>query len=177
MKINRILDVFDTFVVASLAAMLLVAFVYQLAVHDLPCSLCVMLRTGFYAIGFGLIINLTKYRNQTNYFIVILASLAELVISLEFVVRHIVPGSGVYGDSVLGLHMYTWNFIASFLILIYATIAGLLTSSRIEVKKVHLLIKLAIFILIATLLANIISTFVECGPYACQSDPDHYWLI
>ncbi len=177
MKINRILDIFDTLVIVGLAMMLLAAFSYQFTVHDLPCSLCVMLRTGLYAIGFGLIINLTKQRNQTNYFLVIVASILELVISLEFIVRHIVPGSGVYGSSVLGLHMYTWSFITTFLIILYATIAGIFSSQPKQVQKIYPIVKLVIAVLIFTLLANIISTFIECGPYSCQSDPNSYWLI
>jgi len=177
MKFTKILTLFDSLIVLGLCIMLIVAFGYQLTVHDLPCSMCVMSRMGIYAIAFGLVINLCRERRQSNYMIVIIAAMVQIAISLEFLVRHIVPGSGTYGSAVFGLHMYTWNFITTFLIIVYSCIAGLLTPANGTKCTSNFLIKIIIGILMLTLLANTVSTFIECGPYSCPSDPTSYWLF
>lgn len=178
MKITKILDLFDLLIVTGLCIMLITAFGYQFIIHDLPCSMCVMSRMGIYAIAFGLVINLTKARQPQNYLLVILASMIQLAISIEFLVRHIVPGSSTYGSAVLGLHMYTWNFITTFLIIIYSSIAGLVIASRSKSQAIPgMFTKIIIGTLLLTLVINIISTFIECGPYSCPSDPTSYLLM
>ncbi len=177
MKNFKLLNILDSLVILGLALMLVLAFEDQLSDHDLPCALCVMLRMGLYAMSYGLILNLTHARKQTNYLLVIFASTIEIIISIEFVARHIVPGSGSYGDTVLHLHMYTWSLFVATLILIYATIAGLINGSTIQAATKNRWIKYILGFMLITLCANILNTAIECGPYSCPSDPSHYWLI
>lgn len=177
MKNFKLLNFLDSLTIFALTIMLLLAFEDQLTDHDLPCALCVMLRMGIYAMSYGLILNLTHARKQTNYLLVILAATVEIIIAAEFVVRHIVPGSGHYGDTILGLHLYTWSLIASTIILVYATIAGLICGTTVQTATKNKWIKYLIGFMLLTLCANIISTAMECGPYSCPSDPSSYWLI
>lgn len=178
MNNSKLLDIFDQLVVFSMTIMLIMAFFYQFAVHDLPCSMCMMSRMGLYAISFGFIINLTKGRSSSNYFLSLIACLVSLAISLEFLVRHIVPGSSTFGSAVFGLHMYTWNFIATFLIMLYCAIAGIILNNKnTAIRKINFITKLIIAILMLTLITNAVSTFIECGLYTCPSDPTSYWLI
>ena len=177
MKNFKLLNLLDSIAIFALTIMLVLAFEDQFTDHDLPCALCVMLRMGLYAMSYGLILNLTQARKQTHYLHVILAATIEIIIAAEFVVRHIVPGSGHYGDTIFGLHMYTWSLIASTIVLIYATIAGLINGTTIQVAAKNNWVKYIIGFMLLTLCANIISTAMECGPYSCPSDPSNYWLI
>ncbi|TXI94324.1 MAG: disulfide bond formation protein B [Neisseriales bacterium] len=178
MNYNKLLNFFDMLIIVALCTTLLIAFSYQFTVNDLPCAMCVMSRMGVYAMSFGLLANLLLSRNTKNYLLVIIAGLIQMAISLEFIVRHIVPGSGSYGSPVFGLHMYSWNFIFTVLIIIYCCIAGLISNNiSNNQNKPTLILKLIIALLFLTLFANTISTFVECGIYSCPSDPHSYWLL
>ncbi len=178
MNYNKLLNFFDMLIILALCTTLLIAFGYQFAVNDLPCAMCVMSRMGVYAMSFGLLSNLLLARNTKNYLLVIIAGLVQIAISLEFIVRHIVRGSGSYGSPIFGLHMYSWNFIFTVLIVIYCAIAGLISEKVSYNKgKPTLALKLIVALLFITLAGNTISTFVECGIYSCPSDPHSYWLL
>ena len=178
MNKNNILDTLDSIAIIGLTFILMMAFAYQFVDNELPCALCVMQRMGLYAISLGLVINLVRGRNQSNYLIMILSAVINSWISLLQVLLHVVPNSGGFGSSVFGLHMYTWNFIVSMIFIIYGCLGGLLhgneTQKREKTIATH---KIIIVVLFVTLLLNTLSVFIECGPHLCPSDPQSYWLL
>lgn len=176
-KIN-ILDTLDSIAIVGITIILITAFGYQLVDNELPCALCVMQRMGLYGISLGLVINLVIGRNQTNYIMIIISGVINSWISLLQVILHIVPNTGGFGSSVLGLHMYTWNFIFSMIFIVYGCLCGFLNGSEYQPRvKISLVPKTLIGILFLTLIANAISAFIECGPHLCSSDPQSYWLL
>lgn len=176
-RINKTLYILDSLAIVGIIAMLCVAFGYQFLTFELPCALCAMQRMGLYAIAAGLVMNIYFKRSRLHYLMTILAATINGIISLLQVILHIVPGSGSFGASIFGLHMYTWNFIVSLLFIVYASIAGMCSGENQQQHKASKLTKFLIAALLLTLIANIISAFFECGPYLCPSDPQSYWLI
>lgn len=176
---NHILNTLDLFAIILISVASYAAITLQITHHELPCSLCVMQRLGLYTISFGLILNLIKKRDIKHNLLVILTSLITAFIALLQVLRHIVPGSGSYGDALFGMHLYTWTFILCIAFVIYSTITALLSNTAetatdtIFVRKITILV---ISLLMLSLAINLISTFAECGPYLCPSDPDSYWI-
>ena len=176
---NRILNTFDLFAVMLICVASYAAITLQITHHELPCSLCVMQRLGLYSISFGLILNLIKKRDLKHNLLVILTSLITFFIAALQVLRHIIPGTGSYGDALFGMHLYTWAVVLCIAFVIYSTITGLLTNTletttnTIFMRKVTILV---IILLMISLGINLISTFAECGPYLCPSDPDSYWI-
>lgn len=180
MNNKQIFNFLDSLAILVLGLILSGAFAFQILDQELPCALCVMQRMGLYAIGYGLVLNLLKERTEVHYLLVIAASLINSTIALLQVVLHIVPGSGSFGAAIMGMHMYTWNFVISLLFIVYSLIAGLSINGFAVNKlsnKPSVGIKVIIGFFVFTLIANIISAFIECGPHLCPSDPTSYWLI
>ena len=177
MKSKFILNFLDSLALVALNIVLLTAFVFQIAHNELPCPLCLMQRMGFYLMAYGLVLNLIKGYNPKHYLLVIIAALFNALISLLQVVLHIVPGSGSFGSPVLGLHMYTWSVIISLIFILYSALAGLAVPVKGDLtSKVTLGHKLIIGLLMLSLIANIVSALLECGPYLCSS-ANNYWLL
>lgn len=101
---------------------LLVALGFQIFLHDLPCPLCLLQRIGFLGIAVGLLMNLRFGLHPSHYSIALLSALFTSFVALRQIALHVVPGTGSYGEPFLGLHLYTWSFIVSMLILIATTL-------------------------------------------------------
>lgn len=177
---KKILTALDLLALSAICIISYLALILQIIDSELPCALCVMQRMGFYAISFGLILNLCQERDTKHYMLIILAALLTSFMGLIQVLLHIVPGTGGYGDPVFGMHMYTWTFVLCMLFIFYAIIAGLLTPKTQNIQNnapIPNSIKIISSVLIISLILNIISAFFECGPYLCPSDPQSYWLL
>ncbi len=176
---NRILNLFDILALIGLSIISLAAIAMQFVGSELPCALCVMQRMGFYAIGYGLMLNLIKGRHSKHYLLVILASMITSFMGGVQVLLHIVPGTGSYGDPVLQMHMYTWTVVLCIAYIFYGVLAGLLAENdySFDNHKVSKITQAILIIFVLSLVVNIISAFFECGPYLCPSDPQSYWLI
>jgi disulfide bond formation protein DsbB len=157
------------------------AFFDQFWNSDLPCPLCLLQRAGFVAAGFGLALNLVFGPKPSHYGLTILGAAAGAVVALRQIVLHIVPGTGAYGDQVLGLHLYTWSFILFGLIVVGGAIMLLGDRQFARVEPISSRLKplplsaLSLFTLIAV--TGLITTFALCGPWSCPEDPEQYWLI
>ena len=92
--------------------MLIVAFVWQIAYDEPPCPLCLLQRVAFMLAGVGLLLNLRLGPSPMHYAMVIAAALGGMLASGRQVLLHIAPGDPGYGTTLLGLHFYTWSFIA-----------------------------------------------------------------
>lgn len=160
---------------------LIAAFIDQFWAADLPCPLCLLQRAAFVAVGIGLALNLFFGPKPSHYGIMILSAVTGAAFALRQIVLHVVPGTGTYGNAVLGLHLYTWSFIFFALIIIgsAAMLLGDRQFARVEPLSSRLkplpLFVLSLFTLIAV--ADLIATFALCGPWFCPEDPGQYWLI
>jgi disulfide bond formation protein DsbB len=164
----------------ALATVLAVAFYDQLVLGDLPCPLCILQRAGFAAAGMGLALNLRFGPRPSHYAIVILSAVAGGAISMRQILLHIVPGSGSYGNAILGLHFYTWAFVLAVAIVI-GSAAMLLFDRQFEEEPSakplagFALIVVVLFILLV--LGNGVSTVVECAGGLCPDNPTDYLLL
>lgn len=166
----------------AVCGVLIAAFAYQFALYELPCPLCLLQRVGFVAVGFGLALNLLYGARPQHYGIMLVGAIYGGSVSIRQILLHIVPGTGHYGSPVLGLHYYTWAGIVFFLIILGTAIMllfpGQFDGAR-DRRPDHafggsVLAKGAFMLLAAVALANVVSTFLECGPGVCDDPPLDY---
>lgn len=165
----------------AVSVVLIAAFVDQLAFNDLPCPLCLLQRAGFAGVAVGLALNVKFGPRASHYGIIILSALAGAAVSMRQTLLHIVPGTGAYGDAVLGLHFYVWAFIL-FVVCVAGSALLLLFDRQFAWDKEDLEevgafggVTIALALLLA--LANGASTVVECGGGMCPANPTSYQLI
>jgi disulfide bond formation protein DsbB len=170
---------------AGITAILLVAFAFQFRAHELPCPLCLLQRVAFALCGFGFLLNLRYGVQPSHYGLILLAALYGVTASGRQTLLHIVPGTGVYGEPILGLHYYVWA-----LLLFVATIVGvailliLSGGTRHHRERNELrggeplggLAKLVAWLLILVTLGNAVATMALCGPIECPDNPTTYWI-
>ncbi len=165
----------------GISLILTVAFVYQLALGELPCPLCLLQRVGFVAIGMGFLFNLRLGERGSHYAMILVASLVTGFISLRQVSLHLAPGDPGYGSALLGLHFYTWALIAAVGIVCYVALVFVLkdvAGERGGAAPTSGLASNAVFAIFALLVAaNLLSTVLECGAGQCDDNPVRYLLL
>lgn len=164
----------------GIAAVLLVAFVMQFALGELPCPLCILQRVAFALCGFGFLINLRFGIQPLHYGLSLVAALFGAATSGRQVLLHIVPGSGAYGEALFGLHLYTWSLIAFLAVIVGIAVLMILEGTRDDDRRaprpLRGIYRLAAFSLIVVTFANALNSFVQCGPIECEDDPKVYWI-
>jgi hypothetical protein len=92
------------------------------------------------------------------------------------------PGDAGYGSALLGYHYYTWAFIG-FAVAIALTAIALLFDrqfAQADLSKpaaAGLLARAAVWLVIALVALNVVSTLLECGFAACPDNPVSYQLL
>ncbi|MES2203645.1 MAG: disulfide bond formation protein B [Pseudomonadota bacterium] len=165
--------------ISGIALLLLMAYVFQFVFHELPCPLCLLQRVGFIGIACGFLLNLRFGFKPSHYAIILLFSFFTAIVALRQVALHILPGDSGYGSAIFGLHMYTWSFIVSVLILIFnSIILGFDGQYAIEREKIMVkrkwIMHLLLLLIAAILVNNIVSVYFECGFMQCADNPVSY---
>ncbi len=164
----------------AISAILAAAFYTQIVARELPCPLCILQRAGFVAVGLGLAMNLLIGPRPGHYALMILAALAGGAVSLRQMALHIVPGTGAYGDPVLGLHLYSWAALIFAAIILGAALMLFFEKQfkpAAEFGKRGPLILAALAFFVLMTLGNGASTLLECGTGLCPDNPVAYeWL-
>lgn len=157
---------------------LLMAFAFQLMLHELPCPLCLLQRIGFISIAFGFLMNLRFGLRPSHYALVILAALFTSFVALRQIALHVVPGTGTYGSPLFGLHLYTWSFIVSMCIIFFTTLfLGIdrqYEAPSIKNMRYPKLTHTLFGVMTVLIVANIVSVFLECGLQECPENPVSY---
>jgi disulfide bond formation protein DsbB len=176
--IKKVEYIFNMLAVLGISIVLMMGFIFQFFLHELPCPLCLLQRVGFTLIAMGFLFNLRFGLRPSHYAIVLLSAVYTGFVALRQVSLHVIPGTGNYGSAIFGLHMYTWSFIFSVLAIIVTTIMlGIdrqyepahINNTQYK-KYVHALF--ALFFIIT--LANAISVWAECGWQECPDNPTGY---
>ncbi|MGU3779465.1 disulfide bond formation protein B [Burkholderia metallica] len=172
-------NMLDILALISISAALLVAFYYQLVFNELPCPLCLLQRVGLILAGIGFAMNIRYGVRGTHYCCVLVSAVATGVIAGRQVLLHISPDSGAYGSTLWGLHFYTWCFIASVLIILYVSLllAARRTSDSVQPPSMSTNGRIAMAVFGLMIIANLVSTLLECGGGQCASDPVEYELL
>jgi disulfide bond formation protein DsbB len=165
----------------AISAVLLVAFADQVLLHELPCPLCLLQRAAFVVAGLGLVLNLRFGPQPSHYGFMIIGALAGAMIAGRQILLHIVPGTGSYGDALLGLHFYSWAFVIFMLIVLGTAVMlsfdGQFSGGANTARRLTGL-SLAAFVLFALLaLGNGVSTVLECAGGLCPDNPTDYLLL
>jgi disulfide bond formation protein DsbB len=172
-------DVWNAVGVLGMSLVLLIAFYYQIAHHELPCPLCLLQRAGFVVMGLGFLFNVKLGERGAHYAMVLTGALLTGFISMRQVALHLALGDSGYGSTLFGLQFYTWAVIAALLTIVYVAFIfvvndakrGAFIASSMRLRN----IAFAVFTLLVA--ANLISTVLECGGGQCEDNPLHYLLL
>lgn len=184
------------------SGILVVAFWYQIVLGELPCPLCILQRIAFVAAGLGLVLNLCDRPRPSHYGMVVISAVVGFGIAARQTLLHIVPGTGTYGEALLGLHFYVWSLIAFAVMILGIAIlclwdgqfahrpvsdqpappASVLAEPTLDIAhpvgpRIGPLALAAVFLFVAVALANAGSTFAECGLGLCPDNPTRYEMI
>ncbi|WP_051356781.1 disulfide bond formation protein B [Azorhizobium doebereinerae] len=167
----------------AVSIVLIVAFVDQIVLGDLPCPLCLLQRAGFVGATLGLALNVKFGPRPSHYAVVILSAFGGALISTRQVLLHIVPGTGTYGDAFLGLHFYSWALVVYMAIILGSAVMLLFDRQFAPAEagagtRGGATFGLAIVALAALLaLGNGVSTVLECAGGLCPDNPTSYLLL
>ncbi len=179
-EITKIEFVCHLLEIIGVIAVLFLAFGAQLLFHELPCPLCLLQRIGFCCIAFGFLLNLRFGLHPSHYAIVILSALYTIFVALRQISLHVVPGTGSYGSAIFGLHLYTWSFIISMIIIIVTTLMFSIDRQylhpQLNSQRLRWITHGLFAIVTLLLVMNIISVFLECGFKQCPDNPVTYIL-
>lgn len=171
----------NTFEVVGVLLVLTIAFVLQFVLQELPCPLCLLQRFGFMAIAFGFLLNFRFGFRPSHYAIILLSALFTAFVALRQIALHVIPGTGSYGSPIFGMHLYTWSFIVSMLIVLSTALLLGLDRQYLEKARKNKMWQGVTHFLFAALtflvVANIVSVFFECGLQECPENPSGYTLI
>ena len=115
-----------------------------------------------------------------HYAMTIAASLGGMVASGRQVLLHIAPGDPGYGTTLLGLHFYTWGFIAFAALIVFCVV--MLSADRkwgdnVLKRPVSALGVVVMALFFIMVLGNLGSTTLQCGFGPCPDNPTSYlWL-
>lgn len=175
---ERFLNIIE---LAGVIVMLFLAFAFQILFKELPCPLCLLQRVGFLGIAFGFLLNLRFGLRPSHYAIVIISALYTSFVALRQIALHVVPGSGVYGNAIFGLHLYTWSFIIAMVIMIATTLMLGVDRQYLQPDKKNgrskIITHSLFFVFTLLVITNLVSVLFECGIKQCPDNPVHYeWL-
>jgi disulfide bond formation protein DsbB len=154
-----------------LFAVLAAAFGVQLWLGEPPCPLCVMQRIALMLAGLGPLHILLRVQGGSltvrvaavGQGMAIIAALLGAVVAARQILLHILPGDSGFGSSELGLHLYTWSFIAfacqiaASAVLVIA--AGWLADTKVSWPTT----RITAIAFAAIVVANLLSVIAEAG--------------
>ena len=176
---NKNVALLNTLGLLGITFVLLMASVLQVVLNELPCPLCLLQRLGFMLVMFGFMLNVVYGPQQRHYGVLIIGALFGAATALRQVSLHVIPGTPGYGSPVFGIHYYTWAFILFSLTIVGVAVLQLLWNKDWNNNdyKMNRFGKFVCLLAIFVVVINLVSTFIECGPYQCPDNPITYWLF
>ncbi len=170
--------------VLAVTLILLAAFGVQFAKGELPCPLCLLQRLAMLGVGAGALLNVRYGVRPRHYGLALVSANFGGAVAGRQVLLHIAPGDPGYGEPLLGLHLYTWSFIA------FAGVAIILSvmlwfdrqfeSATAPTSSAPAFPRLSTAVLLlfcGVAIANALTTLLLCGLGPCPDTPTHYeWL-
>ena len=176
---NSLIRKFNALGVLGLGLVLGIGLVMQVALDELPCPLCLLQRVAFALVMYGFMLNVICGLKFRHYGIIVLGTLYGAGVSLRQISLHVVPGTGTYGSSIFGLHLYTWAFVLFAATLLAVAVLLLFSHPHKQYEPV-VTTKMERFICwgaVIMVALNMASTFLECGPLVCDDNPTTYRLL
>jgi disulfide bond formation protein DsbB len=175
------------FCTLAVCGVLLGAFYEQFAGTVLPCPLCMLQRMAMVLCAAGptwiLAVSLRRRVKPEDYArgygASVLGAVLGAAISGRQVLLHIEPGDPGYGESVLGMHLYTWAFVVFAVVLVVSGLHLMLAMpEREEQLPGRGLSRVVVLVLLAITALNAILGFALVGFHAyLPDDPTGYRLF
>lgn len=177
--------------VLAYCGVLLVAFVLQFGLGELPCPLCMLQRYCMLLSSLGpfwIILQadrgrLTPQNYQQGLGLAALGALLGAVVSSRQILLHILPGDPGYGSMMLLAHLYTWALVTFFVTLLAVAGLGIVAPISVSDKNsdpnpVPMISKLTIGLFFLAIAANaFMIVFLEGFSWVLPDDPTDYHLI
>ncbi|MFV9997339.1 MAG: disulfide bond formation protein B [Arsenophonus endosymbiont of Dermacentor nuttalli] len=176
LPITKILPNLNILGLLGICILLIVAFYYQIILHEMPCPLCLLQRLGIIMIGIGFLFNLIFGIKQCHYSIIIFSSITTCITATRQVLIHILPGDPGYYSTFFGLHLYTWSLLFSIAIILFVCTLMLFNNDELQIAKSPAR-EITIYLFMFLIFANLISTILECGLTQCVDNPKFYKLL
>ena len=165
--------------VYGIVSVLLVAYAGQFALNELPCPLCMLQRVAFVLAMFGFSLNVRFGSRPLHYAVVLTSACFGMLASGRQILLHVIPGDPGYGSRLLGLHYYTWAFVLFAAMLVGVMVLLSIIPARdpdMSVPGQGRLVKLGLVLAVTITVANMLTTFAQCGPIECADDPVTWWI-
>lgn len=160
----------NALMVIILSGVLLSAYGVQFFMHEKPCPLCMLQRIGMIGVAVGALLNIWFGIRTSHYALCLFSALMGGFVALRQISLHVCPGFPEFGMPVLGLSLYTWSFVV--FVCVVALIALLLClydpKESDEEEPLDVWGKLAFGLILAVALANVVTTYMQCGLGPCQ---------
>jgi len=161
---------------AALAGILTAAMVFQYALGELPCPLCLLQRYAMLGCCFGLLRQLRSGESERGGGIAMIFAVLLLIISARQTLLDLFPRPGheYIGSAIFGIHMPVWSvFIALALLLGLGARLALFDALRSALTAKHLLVvrlAQALFVYVILICAvNFVSVVLQCGGGECHT--------
>lgn len=180
MPASRLVVWLNVLALGLISFALIAAFVDQLVLGELPCPLCLLQRAALVAAGLGFLLNVRFGVRPLHYGLSVMAALVGAAVAMRQILLHIAPGDPGFGSPLLGLHYYTWAFVA-FVGIIFG-VAVLLslpnsTDNSVGPRQNGRFVILVMTVFALLIVGNLVSTLLECGLSQCPDNPVGYeWV-
>jgi len=154
-----------------LCGVLLSAFGVQFIMHEKPCPLCMLQRIGMIGVATGGLLNIWYGIHMSHYGVSLLSALAGGFVALRQISLHVCPGMPEFGMPVLGLSLYTWSFVVFTCVVLGIALLLFMYNpkeSAEPVRPLNLWCKVATGLLLLVAVANVFTTYMQCGFGPCQ---------
>lgn len=166
----RLQRFFNALIILTLSGILLSAFGVQLFLHEVPCPLCLLQRLGMFGVACGAMLNVRYNIRMSHYGLILLSSLFGGFVAIRQISLHVCPGTPAFGLPVLGLSLYTWSFIIFACCVLAVALLLLLYNPKEPAESTPPMEwwgKLAFILILTLALANVLTTFIQCGFGPC----------
>ena len=165
----------------AIETVLLFALYDQFFLNDIPCPLCLLQRLGFTSCMVALLLSVIYGPKPWHYGLLLLSALFGASVALRQISLHVIPDSPPYGMTFFSLHLYTWACII-FVLILTSTGVLLLIPSPNDLAFTQFTdhppwVRYIIIIGLLVTCLNMVAALLECGFWACASNPKGYKLL
>lgn len=131
---------------------------------------------GFYHDWLWIFFNLSFGIKLKHYSFILISAVITGVIATRQFLLHILPGDNGYGSAFFSLHFYTWSILASVIVIISTAIILFIYKNECSYTT-SINSKILKFMFTFLIVANLLSTFLECGYGQCSDNPHYYQML
>lgn len=147
------------------------AYGIQFFEHEEPCALCLLQRLGMLGVTFGALMNVRFGVQRSHYGLSLISAVFGAIVALRQISLHICPNFPIFGKPFWGLSLYTWSFIVFSVSVVYIAVLMIIFNCKkddVANRPINWWGRLAFFSVSFVALANIITTFRQCGFGDCE---------